>query len=93
MAFAESFTPYLVDFGVDGTLAGEPVRVLFDAPVVNELGDIGVMAAQPQVIIATASLPVGAYGSTLVVPAGTFTVREVESDGTGLSLVRLSRAA
>lgn len=94
MAFTESFTPYFADFGVDGTLAGQPVRVLFDAPVLDELGGgAGVAAAQPQVSIATASVPASVYGATLVVPAGTYTVREIESDGTGLSILRLSRAA
>ncbi|MEY2688241.1 MAG: hypothetical protein RL375_2439 [Pseudomonadota bacterium] len=89
MAFTESFTPYLADFGVDGTLDGAAVRVLFDTPVEQQLAP-GMLSAVPQVQIATASVPAAVEGLTLVVPAGTYTVRERIDDGTGMSLLMLS---
>lgn len=93
MAFAEDLTPYFADFGDAGTLAGQPVRVIFDAPVEQQLAGVGMLSAQPQVQIATASVPSGVDGATLVVPQGTYTVREHVADGTGLSLLMLQRAA
>lgn len=91
--FAEDLSVYFADFGVDGTLAGEAVRVIFDAPVEQQLGGVGMLSAQPQVQIATASVPTAVDGATLVIPAGTFAVREHLADGTGMSLLLLQRAA
>lgn len=93
MAFVEDLTPYFADFGDAGTLAGEAVRVIFDAPMDQQLPGAGMVSAQPQVQIATASVPSGVDGATLVIPQGTFVVREHTADGTGLSLLMLQRAA
>lgn len=92
MAFAETLTPFFADFGVDGTLAGQPVRVIFDAPADQMLGG-GLIAQVPQVQIASASVPADAEGLALVIPAGSYTVREHLPDGTGLSVLRLTKAA
>lgn len=91
MPFVEDLTPLFADFGDAGTLAGEPVRVIFDDPTGESVG--AVSARQPQVQIATASVPASVHGATLVIPQGTYKVRECERDGTGLSLLRLSRVA
>lgn len=94
MAFAEDFTPYFADFGVAGSLAGVPVRVIFDAPAQNAYGAAGgIYGLQPQVQIATASVPGNVEGQLLVLASGDYTVREHIPDGTGLSLLVLSRAA
>lgn len=93
MAFVEDLTPLFADFGDDGTLAGEPVRVIFDSPTEQQLGGVGVASAQPQVQIATASVPASVHGAALVIPQGSFTVRERHDDGTGLSVLVLSQAA
>ena len=93
MAFVEDLTPYFADFGVDGTLHGAAVRVIFDAAVAPQLGGAGMLAAGPQAQIATASVPASPAGKVLVIPAGTFTVREHLPDGTGLSVLTLTKAA
>lgn len=92
-ALAEDLSVFFDEFAVDGTLAGESVRVIYDATPDQLLGGVGMAAPQPQVQIATASVPADVEGDTLVVPAGTFTVREHIPDGTGMSLLMLTRSA
>lgn len=90
MAFTENLSHFFDDFGDDGFLDGQAVRVIYDAPSGTDLGSI--TTTQPQVQIASASVPSHAYGMVLVVPAGTFTIREVLPDGTGMTLLLLSEA-
>lgn len=92
MAFAEDLATFFADFGDDGTLAGQPVRVIFDAPGAQMLGGSGMAALQPQVRIATASVPVQYLGAELEIPQGSYTVRAHEPDGTGLSVLLLQEA-
>lgn len=92
MSFAEDLTPLFADFGDAGTLAGDPVRVIFDNPTEQQLGGVGIASAQPQVQIATASVPASVYGAALIIPQGSFTVRERFDDGTGLTVLALSKA-
>lgn len=94
MAFAEDLVPFFADFGDAATLAGVAVRVIFDGPG----GTSGGMTIEaPQVQIASASVPAAYKGATLVVAtgrgAGSYKVREHLPDGTGLSLLSLTKAA
>lgn len=91
MAFVEALAPFFVDFGESGTLNGQAVRVIFDAQADELLGG-GIVAQQPQVHIATASVPANPEGLLLVLPQGTFSVRTHLPDGTGLSVLHLTRA-
>jgi len=93
MAFAEDLSIYFTDFGDDGLLAGQPVRVIYDAPFEQQLGGVGMAAAVPQAQIDTASVPAGVEGQPLVIPQGSFVVREHIADGTGMSLLMLTKAA
>lgn len=85
---------FLTDFGVAATLAGRDVRVIFDNAGANAAG---MTVQEPQVQIATASVPNPVHGQLLVVPQGTgygnYTVREHIPDGTGMSLLILTRVA
>lgn len=92
MPFVEDFTPYFADFGDAGTLNGAAVRVIFDMPADAMLSS-GVIGQQPQAQIATASVPANVEGMPLVIPQGSFTVREHLPDGTGLSVLYLRGAA
>lgn len=91
MAFTEDLTPLFADFGDAATLDGVAVRVIFDAPVEQQLGEA--LSAVPQVQIATASVPASVEGKALVCPQGSYTVRQHIADGTGLSLLLLRGAA
>ena len=92
MAFTENLVPLFADFGDDGTLDGAAVRVIYDAAVQPQLAGVGMLSAQPQVQIATASVPAAAEGKVLDIPQGSFVVRERIDDGTGLTTLTLTAA-
>lgn len=93
MAFTEDLTVFFADFGDDATLDGVAVQVIGDMPggPVN-----GLAAVEPQVQIATDSVPAAYQDLPLVIStgrmAGSWTVREHLPDGTGISLLLLQRA-
>lgn len=99
MAFAENLDLFFGEFADDATLDGQAVRVIFDEPgggqVYGEAG--GAVNLEPQVQVATASVPADPYGKALVIAtgrgAGSWTAREHLPDGTGLSLLLLTKAA
>ena len=88
--FTEDLSLFLADFGQSGTLAGAPVRVIYSDPAET---DLGIRAAGPQAEIPTAQVPAQSFGAQLVIPQGTFTVREALPDGTGMTLLLLQRVA
>ena len=93
MAFAEDLSPFFADFGEEGTLAGAAVRGIFEqAPADTQMGDLGVSAMQPVFELPSAQVPANAFGAALVLPRGSFTVREHQPDGTGLSRLLLTLA-
>lgn len=93
MAFVEDLSTYLADFGDAGTLDGAAVRGIYDAPAVTQgLGEIAATAAEPQLQLPTAQVPAAVFGKVLVIPQGAFTVREHIPDGTGMSLLLLTKA-
>lgn len=94
MAFQEDLSVFFADFGVDGTLDGAAVRVIFDAPAVGEgMAGLAMSAVAPQVQLRTSDVPAEVYGKTLVLPQGTFTVNEHVPDGTGMSTLLLQRVS
>lgn len=87
MAFTENLAAYFVDFGVDGTLAGAPVRGHFDSSSLVEDGD-GVVTQAPSFLLpAPATAP--APGASLVLPSGSYTVRRTLAQPPDGALVRL----
>lgn len=91
MALTENFGAFLADFGVDGTLDGAPVLGIYDAPgATTGSADFAAATLDPQYQLPTASVPTAPVGKTLVIPAGTFKVREHVPDGTGMSLLVLT---
>lgn len=94
MAFVEDLAPYFADFGDAGTLNGAAVRVIFDAPNQQQLAaGAGFMSDVPQVQLPTASVPANVVGMSLVIPQGSYTVREQQDDGTGVTVLLLRGAA
>ena len=91
MPLVEDLSVFFADMGEDATLAGAAVRVIFDAPG-GQFG--GISATQPQVTIATASVPASYLDAALVIPGrGSFSVTEHVPDGTGVSVLLLQAAA
>lgn len=94
MAFTEDLSLFFADFGVDATLSGQPVRGIFDRQyALQSLGDAGISGAEPAFTLTSASVPAAIFGATLVIPGqGSFTVREAQPDGTGLTVLMLQSA-
>lgn len=88
MAFVEDFTPYLADFGVDATLDGQPVRVIFDNAYTEVLG---LATRSPRAGLPTARAGSVQQGSVLVVAGTTYQVASVQPDGTGWTDLMLER--
>jgi hypothetical protein len=92
MAFQENLSAFFTDFGDDGLLAGTTVRGTYTGPTVTaSLGEVGIDASEPQFELPTAMVPADSYGLHLVIPQGHFTVRQHLPDGTGMSLLLLTK--
>lgn len=96
MAFAEDLAAFIRtnDFASVATLQGVSVAsgVIFDADYLEPLGNM-VEGRAPIALAIAAEIPAVAHGQALVVTGkGTYTVRGVEPDGTGLVLLRLEEA-
>ena len=90
MSFVEDLAPFLADFGVAGTLAGSPVRGIFDAAGTAQLG---MVSAEPQFQLPSVSVPAAIFDATLTIPAGSYKVREAIADGTGMTLLVLTKVS
>jgi hypothetical protein len=80
---------FISDFAVSATVGGVACRGIFDAAYADPLG---IASTRPQLVIRAADLPAVATGQTAIVPAGTYTVRGIEPDGTGFATLILERA-
>lgn len=100
MAFTEDLSAFTADFGVDATLAGQPVRLIFDAPsaqgqffngssAVVTQGVLGMAGTQPMATLPTAQAGATPEGAVLAIGAKSYTVVAHEPDGTGLSRLLL----
>ena len=93
MAFVEDLSLYFADFGKAATLDGAPVSVIFDNGSARAaVGPFGMATTQPQVTIATASVPSAPVGKAMVVNGTAYTIAEHQPDGTGISMLLLEAA-
>ena len=94
MAFAEDLTPFFStdDFADAATLDGEDVTGIFDGAYIDPLD---VESSGPVFELPTADAAGAVHGSTLVIAtgngAGTYKVRGVKPDGTGVTQLKLER--
>jgi hypothetical protein len=89
MPFAEPLSVFVSDFGDAGTLDGAAVRGIFDSPGVDQGG---VISVEPQFQLPSAQVPTAVLGKALVIPQGSYVVREALPDGTGMTLLLLTAA-
>lgn len=93
--FAEDFTAYFADFGVNALVAGVAVRGIFEQAYVSALD---IASTGPALILATADAAAAQQDATQVsildVPyvGPAYTVRGIEPDGTGLTVLRLRKS-
>lgn len=90
MAFVEDLSLFFADFGVSATVGGVACVGIFDNVYAQSLGFTA--GTSPTLIVKAADVPAVAQNTAVVVPAGSFTVTDVEPDGTGLTLLRLDSA-
>ena len=86
--FAEDHGIYLADFGVDATLDGQAVRVIFDNAYTEVLG---LATRSPRAGLPSSSAGSAQQGSVLVVSGTTYQVASVQPDGTGWTELMLER--
>lgn len=83
MAFAEDFTAPFTDFGTAATVGGATVRGIFDADYATAFSDIA--GTQPSFLCASSAVAAVAIGAALSVNSTSYTVAEIQPDGTGLT--------
>ena len=83
MALVEDYSVFMPDFGVDCTIDGETVRGIFDHASADAFGLVN--GTKPILLLPSASLGSAAAGSAITVGGVSFTIAEVQPDGTGMS--------
>lgn len=91
MAFTEAFAAFFDTdgFAVVATIAGASVNVIFDAAYADVLGIVAGTA--PTLLAASADITAAsaAVGSSVVISGTTYTIAEIQPDGTGLTRLML----
>lgn len=98
MAFVEDFTVFFQDFGVTATPnAGAPVTVIFDRAQIEAMGG-DISGTSPVALAVSADVSSWTPNTTTVVISGAaagngnYTLRDIQPDGTGLSVLVLEAA-
>jgi hypothetical protein len=72
------------------TVSGVAVDGIFDnGYALGGAGPLGMASSQPMLTLATAAVPANPVGTTVVVNSTSYTIAEVDSDGTGISRLML----
>jgi hypothetical protein len=89
MAFVEDLTGFLADFGIAATVGATAVTVIYD----TDYGDpMGLIAGSRTVITCISSQVSAAdVGTAVSIGATSYTVAEVQPDGTGITRLVLER--
>jgi hypothetical protein len=86
-AITEDLTQFTADFGVSATVGGVAVTGIFDKAFLETLGIVG--NSSPVLLILSSAAPSAAVGDTVVVGSVSYTIGDVEPDGTGMTTLRL----
>ena len=89
MAFVEDLNVYLSDHGIAATVGAAAITVIFD----TDYGDpMGLIAGNRTVITCISSQVAAAdVGTAVTIGATSYTVAEVQPDGTGITRLILER--
>ncbi|MBY0261215.1 MAG: head-tail joining protein [Phycisphaerales bacterium] len=77
------------EFAVSGTLDGAPLTGIFDAAYIDPLG---VVSNSPVLVCASSDLSLATRGSVVIINAISYFVRDIQPDGTGMTVLILERA-
>ncbi len=87
MALDEDFAEFMADFGVSAKVGATVVTGIFDNA---EADTFGLVANTRSVLtVATEDIPAAAVGTTVVVNGTTYTIAELQPDGTGITRLML----
>ncbi len=87
MALDEDFAEFMADFGVSAKVGATVVTGIFDNA---EADTFGIVANTRSVLtVATEDIPAAAVGTTVVVDGTTYTIAELQPDGTGITRLML----
>ncbi len=87
MALDEDFAEFMADFGVSTKVGATVVTGIFDNA---EADTFGLVANTRSVLtVATEDIPAAAVGTTVVVNGTTYTIAELQPDGTGITRLML----
>ena len=89
MAIVENFPSFLADFGVAATVDGVAVTGIFD----NDYGDpLGLVAgSRPVLQVIASAVPSVDLGDAVTIGALSYTVAEIQPDGTGMTRLVLEK--
>lgn len=80
------------EFAVDITFGAGTIKGIFDNEFIESNQDeISVEDLQPQVIVKSSDIPGLAHGDTMTIESVVYNVVGIQPDGTGLTLVILSK--
>lgn len=90
MAFTEDFAPFFADFGEPATPgAGSAITVIFDRAQIAAMGG-DISGTMPVALAQTADAAAfTAHTTHLTIRSIPYTVRDIQPDGTGLSVLVL----
>jgi hypothetical protein len=92
MSFVETLSDFFDDFAETATLAnGSKVFGIFDAAYQQQLNGM-LSSSSPQFQSITTSLMTAVEGTAITIAGITYTIVEVQPDGTGLTTLILRRA-
>jgi hypothetical protein len=87
MALDEDFAEFMADFGVSAKVGATVITGIFDNA---EADTFGIVANTRSVLtVATEDIPAASVGTTVVVDGTTYTIAELQPDGTGITRLML----
>lgn len=87
MALDEDFAEFMADFGVSAKVGATVITGIFDNA---EADTFGLVANTRSVLtVATEDIPAAAVGTSVVVNGTTYTIAELQPDGTGITRLML----
>lgn len=87
MDLTDDTAAFFTDFAIDATVAGVPVRGIFDAAYADVLGLVA--GSTPVLTCASRDVTEAAVGASVTINATVYTVAEVHPDGTGMTRLLL----
>lgn len=89
MAITEHLADYMVDFAIPATVAGVPVRGIFDTSGPDSFGIVA--RDHPRLLVDAAEVPDAAVGDTVRIGNDSYTIADLQPDGTGMVVLGLKQ--